>query len=63
MPIGGRCVEQECSFLLLELLQFVVLPRCTVTNYYLLEGLAIELSVPEICNEFEESKEFLQANR
>ena len=48
-----------------ELLDTVVFPRCTVTNYDLLEGLAKHLKVPGIYREirkFEKSKEYLKTN-
>ena len=48
-----------------ELLDTVVFPRCTVTNYDLLEGLAGHLKVPGIYREirkFKKSKEYLRAN-
>ena len=48
-----------------ELLNKVVLPKCTLTNYFLLSALATELRVPEILSEiedFEECEERLEAN-
>ena len=40
-----------------ELLDKVVLPRCTLTNYTLLAALATELRVPEIHSEIKEFEE------